>query len=47
MTLTLDAPHLGVAAIFFRGDFKDSKRVEKFIYQMKGRPFYPNQEETE
>jgi hypothetical protein len=39
-TLTGDAPHLGCAVIFFRGDYNDSKKVEKFIYEMKGRPYY-------
>lgn len=39
-TLTGDAPHLGAAAVFFRGDYNDCKKVEKFIFQMKGRPHY-------
>jgi len=39
-TLTGDAPHLGCAVIFFRGDYKDAKKIEKFIYKMKGRPYY-------
>lgn len=39
-TLTGDAPHLGCAVVFFRGDYRDSKKVERFIYSMKGRPFY-------
>lgn len=39
-TLTGDAPHLGCAVIFFRGDYNDCKKVEKFIYSIKGRPFY-------
>lgn len=39
-TLTGDAPHLGCAVVYFRGDYNDAKKVEKFIYQMKGRPFY-------
>ena len=39
-TLTGDAPHLGCAVVFFRGDYNDSKKVEKFIHEMKGRPFY-------
>lgn len=39
-TLTCDAPHLGCAVIFFRGDYNDSKKIEKFIYQVKGRPYY-------
>jgi len=39
-TLTGDAPHLGCAVIYFRGDYNDCKKVEKFIYQMKSRPFY-------
>jgi hypothetical protein len=39
-TLTADAPYLGCAVVFFRGDYNDCKIVEKFIHQMKGRPFY-------
>lgn len=39
-TLTSDIPHLGCAVVFFRGDYKDCKKVEKFIYDMKGRPYY-------
>ena len=41
-TLTCDAPHLGCAVVFFRGDYKDCKAVEKFIYQLKCRPYYEN-----
>ena len=40
LTLTADCPHLGAAVIFFRGDYNDCKKVEKFIYQMKNRPYY-------
>lgn len=39
-TLTGDAPHLGCAVVYFRGDFLDCKRVEQFIYEMKKRPYY-------
>lgn len=39
-TFTGDMPHLGCAVVYFRGDYNDCKKVEKFIYQMKGRPFY-------
>ena len=39
-TFTGDAPHLGCAVVFFRGDYLDCKRVEQFIYEMKKRPFY-------
>lgn len=39
-TLTGDAPHLGCAVVFFRGDYNDCKKVEKFIYEMKERPYY-------
>lgn len=38
--LTGDAPHLGCAVVFFRGDYNDCKKVEKFICNMKGRPYY-------
>lgn len=38
--VTGDAPHLGSAFVFFRGDYKDCKKVQEFIYQMKNRPFY-------
>jgi hypothetical protein len=41
LTLTGDSPHLGAAVVFFRGDYNDCKKVEKFIYQMKNRPYYP------
>lgn len=39
-TWTVDCPNLGCGAVFFRGDYNDCKKVEKFIHQMKGRPFY-------
>lgn len=39
-TMTGDAPHLGCAFVFFRGDYNDTKKVEKYIYEMKKRPFY-------
>lgn len=39
-SFTADAPHLGVAFVLFRGDFNDCKKVERFICEMKGRPFY-------
>jgi hypothetical protein len=39
-TLTGDMPHLGCAVVFFRGDYNDCKKVEKFIHTMKGRPYY-------
>lgn len=39
-TLTGDAPHLGCAVVFFRGDYNDCKKVEKFIHNMKNRPYY-------
>ena len=39
-TSTGDAPHLGCAFVFFRGDYNDCKKVEKFIYDMKNRPYY-------
>ena len=39
-TLTSDVPHLGCAVVYFRGDYNDCKKVEKFIYEMKGRLFY-------
>jgi len=41
-TLTGDTPHLGCALVLFRGDYKDCKEVERFIFQLKGRPFYDN-----
>lgn len=43
-TMTGDAPYLGCAVIYFRGDYNDCKNVEKFIYKMKGRPYYKNDE---
>lgn len=39
-TLTGDAPHIGCAVVFFRGDYNDTKKVERFIYEMKNRPHY-------
>ncbi len=39
-SLTADAPYLGCAVVFFRGDYIDCKKVEQFIYEMKGRPYY-------
>lgn len=39
-TLTGDIPHLGCAVVYFRGDYNDCKKIEQFIYQMKGRPYY-------
>lgn len=39
-TLTGDAPHLGCAVIFFRGDYNDCKKLQKFIHEMKARPYY-------
>lgn len=41
-TFTGDMPHLGCAVIYFRGDYNDCKKVEKFIHRMKGRPYYEN-----
>ncbi len=43
-TLTGDAPHLGCAVVYFRGDYTDTKKVEKFIHEMKKRPHYQDQE---
>lgn len=39
-TFTGDAPHLGCAVVFFRGDYNDCEKVEKFIHEMKGRSYY-------
>lgn len=39
-TLTGDAPHLGCAVVYFRGDYNDCQKVQKFIYEMKGRPYH-------
>ena len=41
-TFTGDAPHLGCAVVYFRGDYSDCKKVEKFIREMKKRPYYEN-----
>jgi hypothetical protein len=40
LTLTADAPHLGYAVVFFRGDYSNCKEVEQFIYKLKKRPYY-------
>lgn len=37
---TGDAPYLGAAFVFFRGDYNNCKKVEEFIYAMKNRPYY-------
>ncbi len=42
-TMTTDAPHLGCAAVFFRGDYNDCKKIEKFIHEMKSRPYYKDE----
>lgn len=39
-SITGDAPHLGCAVVFFRGDYLDCKEIEQFIYKIKGRPYY-------
>ena len=44
-TLTGDAPHLGCAVVFFRGDYNDCKKVEKFIYEIKSRPYYEERDQ--
>lgn len=43
-TMTADAPYLGCAAVFFRGDYNDCKKVERFIKYMKERPYYEEDE---
>lgn len=43
-TLTADAPFLGCAVVFFRGDYNDCKKVEQFIYNMKNRSYYSDNE---
>ena len=40
MALTGDAPHLGVAFVFFRGDYSDCLEIDQFIKKLKKRPFY-------
>jgi len=40
LTFTADAPHLGCAVVFFKGDYNDCKKVEDFICKMKNRPYY-------
>ena len=35
-----DAPHLGCAVVYFRGDFNECEKVKQFIKEMKGRPHY-------
>lgn len=41
--LTGDSPHLGCAVGFFRGDYNDCKKLEKYIFQMKKRPYYEDE----
>ncbi len=43
LCLTADAPHLGCAFVFFRGDYNDCEEVQDFIYKMKDRPYYKNE----
>ena len=38
--ITCEAPQLGCAVVFFRGDYNDCQKVQEFIYKMKGRPYY-------
>jgi hypothetical protein len=38
--VTGDMPHLGCAVVYFRGDQQDCEKVSKFIFKMKGRPYY-------
>jgi hypothetical protein len=40
MILTGDAPHLGAAVVYFRGDYNDTQKVREFILNMKKRPYY-------
>lgn len=40
LCLSGDAPHLGCAVVFFRGDYNDCLKVKQFIYEMKKRPYY-------
>jgi hypothetical protein len=35
-----DAPHLGCAVVYFRGDINDCEAVKKFLCVRKQRPFY-------
>lgn len=43
-SLTCDIPYLGCAAVFFRGDYNDCLKVQQFIYEMKKRPYYTENE---
>lgn len=38
--ISTDAPHLGSAAVFFRGDYTDCQEVINFIHKMKKKPYY-------
>lgn len=38
-----DSPHLGVAFVYFRGDYKDCEQVKHYIKKLKGRPAYEEQ----
>ena len=40
LTLSMDAPHLGVACVLFRGDYLDTQKVIQFILEIKKRPYY-------
>ena len=44
MMLSGDAPHLGVAYVFFRGDYNDCLEVKEFIKRLKRRPHYDEKE---
>lgn len=41
-TFTGDAPDLGCAVVYFRGNYNDCKKVEKYIYEMNNRKYYDN-----
>ena len=40
MVCTGEAPHLGCAYVFFRGDYNDCEAIRDFICKRKQRPFY-------
>ena len=40
MVCTGEAPHLGCAYVFFRGDYNDCEAIIEFICKRKQRPFY-------
>ena len=44
LVTSMDTPHLGCAAVFFRGDYNDCQVIVNYIKKIKKRPFYKEDE---